>query len=197
MYSCIRIWGTNFRSVKWSEYIRILDNSDIRTLTLHICAPYFCPTPNLFSTCNTSFKPRLAPFCINMSSFIFLVHCGRSWTMNVLALSSGTLNYLLGGSGSCFGDLKNTFQVDKSPMHNGQKGFCKSGRVCTCFISSRKWWTYCSSLSWNSRHKICHFFINVSTHCACKLGRYFSDHQRSLGLPLYTCNVIRNPFAHT
>ena len=31
--------------------------------------------------------------------------------MNVLVLSSGTLNYLLGGSG--FGDLKNTFQVDK------------------------------------------------------------------------------------
>ena len=110
-------------------------------------------------------------------------------------LSSGTLNYIFGGSGS-FGDLKNTFQVDKSSMHNGQKGFCKSGRVCACFISSSKWWTYCSSLSWNSRYKICNFFIIGSTHCACKLRRYFSDHQRSSGLPLHTCNVIRNPFAH-
>ena len=34
VYSGIRIWGINFRSVKWSEYIRISDNSDIRTSTL-------------------------------------------------------------------------------------------------------------------------------------------------------------------
>ena len=41
-------------------------------------------------------------------------------------LSSGTLNYLLGGSGS-FGDLKNTFQVDKSgvPCTMGKKGSVK------------------------------------------------------------------------
>ena len=34
VYSSIRIWGIDFRSVKWSEYIRISDNSDIRTSTL-------------------------------------------------------------------------------------------------------------------------------------------------------------------
>ena len=32
---------------------------------LHICAPHFCPAPNLFSTCNTAFEPRLAPLCMN------------------------------------------------------------------------------------------------------------------------------------
>ena len=41
-------------------------------------------------------------------------------------LCCGTLNYLLAGLGS-FGDLKNTFQVDGSPMHNRQKQFCKVG----------------------------------------------------------------------
>ena len=46
--------------------------------------------------------------------------------MNTLVLSSGTLNNLLGGSGS-FGDLKNTFQVDKSgvPCTMGKKGSVK------------------------------------------------------------------------
>ena len=32
--SGIRIWGIGIRLPKWSEYIRISDNSDIRTSTL-------------------------------------------------------------------------------------------------------------------------------------------------------------------
>ena len=32
--SSIRIWGIGIRIPKWSEYIRISDNSDIRTSTL-------------------------------------------------------------------------------------------------------------------------------------------------------------------
>ena len=28
---------------------------------IHICAPFVCPAPNLFCTCNTAFKSRLAP----------------------------------------------------------------------------------------------------------------------------------------
>ena len=35
--SGIRIWGIGIRLPKWSEYIRISDNSDIRTSTLHQC----------------------------------------------------------------------------------------------------------------------------------------------------------------
>ena len=34
VYSDIRIWCIDFRSVIWSRYIRILDNPDIRTSTL-------------------------------------------------------------------------------------------------------------------------------------------------------------------
>ena len=28
---------------------------------IHKCAPFICPAPNLFSKCNTTFKPRLVP----------------------------------------------------------------------------------------------------------------------------------------
>ena len=34
VYLSIRIWGIDFRSVKWSGYIRISDNPNIRTSTL-------------------------------------------------------------------------------------------------------------------------------------------------------------------
>ena len=37
VYSGIRILCIDFRSVKWSGYIRILDNLDIRTSTLILC----------------------------------------------------------------------------------------------------------------------------------------------------------------
>ena len=33
---------------------------------IHKCATLFCPAPNLFTTCNTAFMPRLAPLFINI-----------------------------------------------------------------------------------------------------------------------------------
>ena len=32
---------------------------------IHKCATLFCPAPNLFTTCNTAFMPRLAPLIID------------------------------------------------------------------------------------------------------------------------------------
>ena len=36
-------------------------------------AAHFCPVPNLFSMCTTGFKPQLAPLCIIMYNFRYII----------------------------------------------------------------------------------------------------------------------------
>ena len=45
VYLIIRIWGIDFRSVKWSGYIRISDNSDIRTSSLTVTLLFIISLP--------------------------------------------------------------------------------------------------------------------------------------------------------